>query len=99
MTVGKVDRPGSLAVTTAEPSPTEAATLGMTRRTAVPDGKFSEMLAIETPAATLTSALSVPSKAGATSLKICATSQGLTAATTRSLHSTSSRFEEVVRTP
>jgi hypothetical protein len=54
---------------------------------------------METPAATLVTALSAPSMAGEIFVKTWATSQGLTATTTRSLASASSRFEEVVRIP
>ena len=99
MTVGSAARPASFAVTTAEPSPTEAHTFGITRRIAVPCGRLSEMRAIETPAATLVTALSLSVKEGEISSITCATSQGLTAAITRSLASASSLFEEVVRTP
>jgi hypothetical protein len=91
--------PGSLAVTTADPRPTDAQTLGITRRTAVPGGSFSAMREMETPAATLVTALSVPSIEGDISSSTCATSHGLTAMMSRSLPSAISRFEEVVLTP
>jgi hypothetical protein len=84
-------------VTTALPRPTEAQTFGITRSTAVPGGSFSQMRAMETPAATLVTAL--PSMAGDISVKTCATSQGLTATMTRSLASAICRLEEVVRIP
>jgi hypothetical protein len=54
---------------------------------------------METPAATLVTALLLCRKVGEISSITCATSQGLTAAMTRSLASASSLFDEVVRTP
>src|SRR5918994_1214168 len=98
-TVGSVDWPASLAVTTAEPRPTEAHTFGITRRIAVPGGKCSAMAAMVTPAATLVTALSGPWKEGEISCMTCVMSQGFTATISRSLSSASSRLEEVVRMP
>src|SRR5919112_3666684 len=98
-TVGSADWPASLAVTTAEPRPTDAHTFGMTRRIAVPGGRCSAMLAMVTPAATLVTALSVPSNEVEISRITCATSQGFTATIRRSLFSASSRLEEVVWMP
>src|SRR3712207_1533238 len=99
MIVGNAARPASLDVTTAEPSPTDAQTLGITRRIAVPGGRLSEIRAMETPAATLVTAFSVPSKLGEISSITCLTSQGLTAAMMRSLVSAGSWFDEGVRRP
>ncbi len=99
MTVGSVALPASFAVTTAEPSPTEAHTFGMTRRIAAPSGRLSEMRAMVTPAATLATAFSESPKEGEISSITCVTSQGLTATMRSSLSSASSRLEEVVRMP
>src|SRR5215212_2853645 len=71
----------------------------MTRRIAVPGGRLSAMVAMVTPAATLATALFVPSKGSEISRITCATSHGFTATIRRSLFPASSRLEEVVWMP